>query len=177
MQIDSGDVTRHARSEVESPSSVCRSYLATPSDGNLERREPSELTCAQQENAAYAFRGARLLLPQGLTALRCSFLYRFDCRCAACIPLAKHMPNTRIASNSRITDLSRRQVGNTKCQISTRLYLELQTSRAPFKPRNANANRLLSMSTSRLPNLNAISSLELQTEQSSLQTTKRQMLH
>ena len=91
------------------------SYLAM---GNPSDWEPSELTCAQQENAAYAFRGARLLLPQGLTALRCSFLYRFDCRCAACIPLAERMPNTRIASNSRITDHSRRQVGITKCKTA-----------------------------------------------------------
>ena len=94
--------------------------------GNLEQWEPSELTCAQQENAAYAFRGARLLLPQGLTALRCPFLNRFDCRCAACIPLEEHMPNARTASNSRITGLSRRQVGITKC-----------------KPANANAKSQL----------------------------------
>ena len=33
--------------------------------GNLEQWEPSELTCAQQENAAYAFRGARLLFTTG----------------------------------------------------------------------------------------------------------------
>ena len=88
--------------------------------GNLEQWEPSELTCAQQENAAYAFRGARLLLPQGLTALRCPFLYRFDCRCAARIPLEERMPNMRIASNSRTANLSRRQVGNTKSKMSMR---------------------------------------------------------
>ena len=73
--------------------------------GNLEQWEPSELTCAQQENAAYAFRGARLLLPQGLTALRCPFLDRFDCRCAARIPL-EDTCRTRALHRTRAQQIS-----------------------------------------------------------------------
>ena len=73
--------------------------------GNPSDWEPSELTCAQQENAAYAFRGARLLLPQGLTALRCSFLYRFDCRCAARIPL-EDTCRTRALHRTRAQQIS-----------------------------------------------------------------------
>ena len=95
------------------------SYLAM---GNPSDWEPSELTCAQQENAAYAFRGARLLLPQGMTALRCPFLYRFDCRCAACIPLANTC-RTRAQHRTRVHQISlddKLEVANDKPQMQMR---------------------------------------------------------